>query len=57
VLSAEQVLASPHFLVGSVDQMVADLQMRRERYGISYITVFGDAIDTFSPVVARLVGS
>ena len=34
VLSAEQVLASPHFLVGTVDQMVADLQMRRERYEI-----------------------
>jgi probable F420-dependent oxidoreductase len=57
VLSPEQILASPHFLVGTVDQMVADLQMRRERYGISYITVFGDDIDTFSPVVARLVGN
>ena len=57
VLSAEQVLASPHFLVGTVDQMVADLQMRRERYGISYITVFGDSVDIFSPVVARLAGS
>ncbi len=57
VLSAEQILASPHFLIGTVDQMVADLQMRRERYGISYITVFGDSVDTFSPVVARLAGS
>jgi hypothetical protein len=57
VLSAEQILASPHFLIGTVDQMVADLQMRRERYGISYITVFGDSVDRFSPVVARLAGS
>lgn len=57
VLSPEQILASPHFLVGTVDQMVADLQLRRERYGISYVTVFGDDIDTFSPVVARLAGS
>ncbi|MDQ2997808.1 MAG: TIGR03621 family F420-dependent LLM class oxidoreductase, partial [Chloroflexota bacterium] len=57
VLSPEQILASPHFLVGTVDQMVADLQMRRERYGISYITVFGDSVDTFSPIVARLAGS
>ena len=57
VLSAEQILASPHFLVGTIDQVVADLQMRRERYGISYITVFGDSVDTFSPVVARLAGS
>ena len=57
VLSAEQILASPHFLVGTVDQMVADLQMRRERYGISYITLLGDSVDIFSPVVARLAGS
>ncbi len=55
-LSAEQILASPHFLIGSVDQMVADLQTRRERYGFSYITTFGDYIDVLSPVVAQLAG-
>jgi hypothetical protein len=51
-LSTGQILESPHVLVGTVDQMVETLQERRERYGISYITVFGD-IDAFSPVVAR----
>jgi hypothetical protein len=42
-------------MIGSVDQIVETLQERRERYGISYITVFGD-IDAFAPVVARLAG-
>ena len=51
------ILESPQFVVGSVDQIVADLQERRERYGISYITVFGDSLDEFSPVVARLAGT
>jgi len=61
VLSAEQILASPHFLVGTVDQMVADLRMRRERYGISYITVLEfpgmpSRIEALAPVVAQLAG-
>jgi probable F420-dependent oxidoreductase len=56
-LSTEHILTSPRFLIGPIDQIVADLQERRERYGISYITVFGEYIDTFSPVVAQLAGT
>src|SRR5262249_55404982 len=37
--TVEQILESPRCLVGSVDQIVEDLIMRRERYGISYISV------------------
>jgi len=55
-LSIEHILASPRFLIGTIDQIVADLQERRERYGITYITVFGEYVDTFSPVVAQLAG-
>lgn len=55
--SPAHILESPYFVVGSVDQIVADLQERRERYGISYITVFGNDIDEFSPIVARLAGT
>lgn len=54
-LSAEQILDFPQVLVGNIDQIVETLQERRERFGISYITVFGD-IDSFSPIVARLAG-
>jgi probable F420-dependent oxidoreductase len=56
-LSPEQILASPRFLIGTIEQIIADVQERRERYGITYLTVFGEYIDTFSPVVARLAGS
>ena len=50
----EQILQSPYFLIGTVDHIVEELQARRERFGISYITVFPGLADTFSPVVARL---
>jgi len=55
--NAEHILTSPQFLVGTVEQIVEDLQERRERYGISYLTVFGDYVDVLSPVVACLAGT
>ena len=55
-IQAEQIPAMPHTLIGSVDQIVNDLQERRERYGVSYIVVFEEQLDAFAPVVARLTG-
>ena len=52
-----QVLESPHMLIGSVDEIVADLQQRRERYGISHVVIFEDKIDEFAPIVTRLAGT
>ena len=52
----EHILASPQFLVGTVDQIVADLQEYRQRFGLSYFTVFGNFLEEFSPVVERLAG-
>ena len=54
--TGEQLLQTPHCLIGTPEQMSEDLLSRRERYGISYITVFGDNLETFAPVVARLAG-
>lgn len=54
---ADRVLASPHALIGSVDQVCALLEERRERYGVSYISVGPGSIDAFAPVVARLAGT
>ena len=51
------VLAMPHFLIGTVDEVGDDLQRRRERYGISYVIVPGEADEAFAPVVARLAGT
>jgi len=55
-VTAEQVLADPYLLIGTVEQMVETLQRRREQFGISYLQVFVQDIDTFAPVVARLAG-
>lgn len=55
-VTAEQVLASPHFLIGSVDQISEELLSYREKYGISYITVHERDMDAFTPVMARLAG-
>jgi hypothetical protein len=35
---------------------VETLEMRRERYSISYIVVLEEDMETFAPVVARLNG-
>jgi len=43
-LTAEEVLSSPHFLVGRVEEIVEDLQARRERWGISYWSVSGGLV-------------
>lgn len=56
-LSPEDVLASPYVLVGTVDQMIEDLQSRRERWGISYYVVQEPYLEAFAPIVARLAGS
>ena len=53
----KDILAMPHFLIGTVDEVVEDVQARRERYGISYVIVPGEAAESFAPVVARLAGS
>jgi probable F420-dependent oxidoreductase len=53
-LNVEQVLESPSALIGTVDQIVEDLQARRERYGFSYIVVW--PMEQFAPVVERLAG-
>ena len=56
-ISIPELLESPHFLFGSEEEIIEDLQRRRERYGISYFTIFGEEhIETFAPVVARLAG-
>src|SRR5262249_47655664 len=55
-LSVEDVLASPFVLLGSVDQMVEQLQAQRERWGISYYVVQEPWAAALAPVVARLTG-
>jgi probable F420-dependent oxidoreductase len=55
-IEPKDLLEVPHFMIGTIDQIVEDLQKRRERYGISHVVVPGDAADDLAPVVERLAG-
>jgi probable F420-dependent oxidoreductase len=55
-LSADDVLRSPHVLVGTTGQMCDDLRRRRDEFGVSYIGLSADHIEAFAPVVAELAG-
>jgi probable F420-dependent oxidoreductase len=56
-LDPAEVQDHPHTMVGTVDQICEDLERRRERWGTSYITIQGDAMETAAPIVAKLAGS
>ena len=55
-ITAEEALASPHALVGTVDECVAAIEGWRERWGISYISFMGSSAEAMAPVVERLAG-
>jgi probable F420-dependent oxidoreductase len=55
-LEVDDVLASPFALIGSVEEIVARLHERRERWGYSYYTVQQPATHEFAPVLAALAG-
>lgn len=56
-LTPEEAAATPHAMVGSVEQIADQLVEQRERWGISYLGVSGDQLDALAPVVARLAGT
>jgi hypothetical protein len=53
----DEFLEAPYCLIGTVAQIVEQLQERRERYGISYITVHGGYTQALAPVIERLAGT
>jgi probable F420-dependent oxidoreductase len=55
-LSVERVFEMPSIFIGSVDQIVDEMQKRRERYGISYFVVSDRSLEMAAPIVARLAG-
>jgi len=50
-------LETPAVLVGSIDDIVAEVQARRERWQMSYVVVDEAFSDVFAPVVAQLAGT
>lgn len=50
--------ATPILLIGSPDEIVGQLEERRDRWGFSYVTIQGlDTAVALEPVVARLAGN
>jgi len=56
-LTPTDLAASPYILAGSPDQLVDALRARRERWGISSVTLFERDMHAFAPIVARLAGT
>jgi probable F420-dependent oxidoreductase len=52
----EGVMASPHVLLGSAEQIAEKLERNREEYGFSYISIFEEDFVNFAPVVKLLSG-
>ncbi|HUX85547.1 MAG TPA: LLM class flavin-dependent oxidoreductase, partial [Chloroflexota bacterium] len=48
---------SPLVVTGTAEAMCAQLLERRERLGVSYVTIPDDQMEAFAPVVARLAGT
>jgi probable F420-dependent oxidoreductase len=55
-LTADDLLASPYVLLGTVEEIIDDLRARRDRWGISYVMTHEPFMDALAPVVARLAG-
>lgn len=55
--TADEILDSPFMLVGSVDEICAELVSLRDELGVSYVTVFARRSPGFDDVVRNLRGS
>jgi probable F420-dependent oxidoreductase len=53
-IEVDQVLETPLVLIGSADQIARTLEQRRERFGISYLTVFEKDLGNMAKVIKRL---
>jgi hypothetical protein len=51
-IEAETIWEMPTIFIGSPDQIRADLQARRERFGLSYLVVGEDEM----PALAEIIG-
>lgn len=54
-ITPEDVLTMPARLIGTVDEIIAQLRQHRTQFGISYYVVSDKQMSEFAPIVARLV--
>jgi len=55
-LTVEDVLDSPHIAIGTVEQIVEQLEIARERWGIAYLEVSSTDSEAVAPIMERLNG-
>ena len=53
-LPVDELLESPLLLIGTLDQLVEQLHERRERFGLTYVTVFERDMASMARVIERL---
>jgi len=56
-ISPDEALHVPLALLGTTDEMVEELQWRRQEYGISYWSIEADSWEALAPVVGALAGT
>jgi len=56
VLTAAEALETPYLLIGTPDEIAAQLRHSRQRWGFSYVTVHEPYMRAFAPVIERLRG-
>ena len=56
-VSPDEALETPVVLAGTLEEMIDDVQARRERWGMSYVVVGVDVMEQFAPAVAKLAGT
>jgi probable F420-dependent oxidoreductase len=55
-LSEEDVLESPFVAIGTVEQIVEQFEMARERWGFAFLEIYNSDFDTVGPIIERLNG-
>jgi probable F420-dependent oxidoreductase len=56
ILTVDEALETPYLLIGTADEIGAQLRRSRERWGFSYVTVHEPYMRAFAPVIERLRG-
>ena len=56
-VSPEAALDIPLIMIGTEEQIIEQLQKRREEFGFNDIVVQGDVMEVFAPIVAKLAGT
>jgi hypothetical protein len=50
-MTVEELLDTPYVLIGTVEEIAAQILRGRERFGFTHYTVHGPYMDAFGPVI------